>query len=144
MTPTNGWFQFRHSLVALSLVFVMACRCMSVPDSVVRLQAEEVLPKHITPETLKAVRDGLEYLARTQSEDGVWREDRGWTERIPLPSVRWRAQRFWHTEIVQRVASMPSNCNAEQNFSSSARPKQDFSRRQTRILANRCTVTDSH
>ena len=28
-----------------------------------RLAAEEVLPKHITPETLKAVRDGLDYLA---------------------------------------------------------------------------------
>lgn len=40
-------------------------------------QAEEVLPKHITPETLKAVRDGLEYLSRTQSEDGVWREGQG-------------------------------------------------------------------
>ena len=34
--------------------------------------ADEVLPKHITPETLKAVRAGLDYLARTQSQDGAW------------------------------------------------------------------------
>lgn len=42
-----------------------------------RLSAEEVLPKHITPETLKAVRDGLDFLARSQSDDGAWHEDRG-------------------------------------------------------------------
>jgi hypothetical protein len=40
-------------------------------------RAEEVLPKHITPETLKAVRAGLDYLARTQASDGAWHEDRG-------------------------------------------------------------------
>src|SRR6478609_694073 len=39
--------------------------------------AEEVLPKHVTPEALKAVRAGLDYLARTQSEDGGWREGQG-------------------------------------------------------------------
>lgn len=38
---------------------------------------EEVLPKHITPDTLKAVRLGLEYLARTQSDDGGWHEGQG-------------------------------------------------------------------
>ena len=40
------------------------------------LPAEEVLPKHVTPATLKAVRSGLDYLARTQGEDGAW-HDRG-------------------------------------------------------------------
>src|ERR1700710_1923019 len=39
--------------------------------------ADEVLPKHVTPEALKAVRAGLDYLARTQSEDGAWREGEG-------------------------------------------------------------------
>ena len=39
--------------------------------------AEEVLPKHITPETLKAVKSGLDYLARTQSTDGAWHDDQG-------------------------------------------------------------------
>lgn len=39
--------------------------------------AEEVLPKHVTPEALKAVRIGLDYLARTQAEDGAWHEGSG-------------------------------------------------------------------
>ena len=39
--------------------------------------ADEVLPKHVTPEALKAVRAGLDYLARTQSDDGAWREGQG-------------------------------------------------------------------
>src|SRR4051812_12090382 len=39
--------------------------------------ADEVLPRHVTPETLKAVRAGLDYLARTQSEDGAWHEGQG-------------------------------------------------------------------
>jgi hypothetical protein len=43
-------------------------------------RADEVLPKHITPETLKAVRAGLEYLARVQGEDGAWREGEGGRE----------------------------------------------------------------
>lgn len=44
--------------------------------SVSPLPAAEVLPKHITPETLKAVRAGLDYLARSQGDDGAW-HDRG-------------------------------------------------------------------
>jgi prenyltransferase beta subunit len=39
--------------------------------------AEEVMPKHITPATLKAVRAGLDYLARTQDADGSWHGDQG-------------------------------------------------------------------
>ena len=39
--------------------------------------ADEVLPKHISPETLKAVRDGLDYLARTQADDGAWHDGQG-------------------------------------------------------------------
>jgi hypothetical protein len=35
-------------------------------------QEKEVLPKHITPETLRAVLKGLEYLSRIQAEDGSW------------------------------------------------------------------------
>jgi hypothetical protein len=41
------------------------------------VRAEEVLPKHLTQETLKAVRLGLDYLARMQSDDGTWREGQG-------------------------------------------------------------------
>ncbi|HZZ28828.1 MAG TPA: prenyltransferase/squalene oxidase repeat-containing protein [Pirellulales bacterium] len=40
-------------------------------------QADEVLPKHVTQDTLKAVRSGLDYLARTQADDGAWREGQG-------------------------------------------------------------------
>ena len=39
------------------------------------LAAEEVMPKHITPNTLKAVRLGLDYLARTQASDGGWHDE---------------------------------------------------------------------
>ena len=35
-------------------------------------QEKEVLPKHITPETLRAVIKGLDYLARNQADDGSW------------------------------------------------------------------------
>src|SRR5262249_52237282 len=36
-----------------------------------------VLPKHIPPETPKAVRDGLDYLARTQADGGAWHDGQG-------------------------------------------------------------------
>ncbi|REK08663.1 MAG: hypothetical protein DWQ37_19885 [Planctomycetota bacterium] len=38
---------------------------------------EEVMPKHINADTLKAVRAGLDYLARTQQDDGSWSTDDG-------------------------------------------------------------------
>ena len=36
-----------------------------------------MLPKHVTPEALKAVREALDYLARSQSDDGAWRDGQG-------------------------------------------------------------------
>jgi hypothetical protein len=39
--------------------------------------AEEVMPKHITPATLKAVRAGLDYLDKAQGSDGSWTNDEG-------------------------------------------------------------------
>src|SRR5438105_15788865 len=33
---------------------------------------KEVLPKHVTPEALRAVTKGLDYLAAQQAEDGAW------------------------------------------------------------------------
>ena len=33
---------------------------------------EEIYPKHVTPQSQAAVKKGLEYLARTQSQDGDW------------------------------------------------------------------------
>ena len=38
---------------------------------------KEVLPKHVTPETLRAVLKGLDYLAAQQAEDGSWISDAG-------------------------------------------------------------------
>jgi hypothetical protein len=35
-------------------------------------QEKEVLPKHVTPEALRAVTKGLDYLAAQQSDDGSW------------------------------------------------------------------------
>jgi hypothetical protein len=37
----------------------------------------EVFPKHVTPETLKAVIKGLDYLATNQAEDGSWNSGGG-------------------------------------------------------------------
>ncbi len=37
----------------------------------------EVLPKHVTPDTLKAVNKGLDFLARKQADDGSWITDGG-------------------------------------------------------------------
>jgi hypothetical protein len=41
------------------------------------LAVDEVMPKHITPETLQAVRAGLDYLAKNQESDGSWTNDEG-------------------------------------------------------------------
>jgi hypothetical protein len=35
-------------------------------------QEKQVLPKHVTPETIKAVTKGLDYLASQQADDGSW------------------------------------------------------------------------
>src|SRR5262249_13627478 len=37
-----------------------------------RCADKEVLPKHVTPETLRSVVKGLDYLAAQQAEDGSW------------------------------------------------------------------------
>ncbi len=39
--------------------------------------ADEVLPRHITPAVLKAVRAGMDYLAKSQGNDGSWNTDDG-------------------------------------------------------------------
>jgi hypothetical protein len=36
------------------------------------LSVEEVLPKHVTPETLRAITRGLDYMAAQQADDGSW------------------------------------------------------------------------
>lgn len=50
--------------MCLALICMMMCT--------LSLRAEEMLPKHVTPAALKAVRTGLDYLAKTQTSDGNW------------------------------------------------------------------------
>jgi len=60
--------------------FALITRCsfvLMVATASSLFAADEVLPKHVTPEALKAVRAGLDYLARTQADDGAWREGQG-------------------------------------------------------------------
>ena len=43
------------------------------PASIAAVAGEnEVLPKHVTPETIRAVNKGLDYLAAQQADDGSW------------------------------------------------------------------------
>jgi hypothetical protein len=35
-------------------------------------ESKEVLPKHVTPETLRAVTKGLDFLSKEQADDGAW------------------------------------------------------------------------
>jgi hypothetical protein len=57
-------FPFAILLAALPFVFVPPARAEPLPP----------LPPMVTPETQAAIDRGLEYLARTQSREGAWRE----------------------------------------------------------------------
>src|SRR5262245_22582799 len=59
------------------LVAILSVTVAILPLQTKLAHAEEVLPKHVTEKTLKSVRSGLDYLARTQSDDGAWREGQG-------------------------------------------------------------------
>ena len=64
------WLTLRRSLrpaLVAALVAVLACPPYA-------FAVEEVLPQHVTKDTLKTVKLGLEYLARSQSADGGWHE----------------------------------------------------------------------
>ena len=74
----NAAFQARRQRwfrrpVGMLLVVGLCTRMLATSASA----AEEVLPKHVTSATLKAVRAGLDYLARTQDADGSWHNDQG-------------------------------------------------------------------
>ena len=72
-------FKVRRSMFDVSSVVSCAVALAVVVAGMARTApaADEVLPKHITPETLKAVRDGLDYLARSQADDGAWHDGQG-------------------------------------------------------------------
>jgi hypothetical protein len=51
------------------------------------LAQNEVLPKHITPETLRAVIKGLDHMASTQSDDGSWIDGGGQAYPVAMTSL---------------------------------------------------------
>lgn len=78
MTPYKpGWVKSfcrkRRAAIALGLSVNLLFTSIFRPQ----LGAEEVRPKNVTPDTLKAVHRGLDYLARTQADDGAWRDTAG-------------------------------------------------------------------
>src|SRR5262245_56085781 len=68
--------RLRRATRTAGLFALTAAFCALAPPRSAQA-AEEVLPKHITPDTLKAVRAGLDYLARSQGSDGAWGGDQG-------------------------------------------------------------------
>ena len=69
--PFGGLRRCRFSMLAV----LASIAVLVAADST--LAVEEVMPKHITPATLKAVRAGLDYLAKAQQSDGSWSTDDG-------------------------------------------------------------------
>jgi len=61
------------------LVMVLAIAIVTSPF-LPRLQAEDIRPKHITPETIVAVRKGLDWLAQKQDADGGYQSSQGGAE----------------------------------------------------------------
>lgn len=68
-------FSHRSSRSSIAALCVFLAFAGGLPLG--RPQAAEVLPKHVTPEVLKAVRSALDHLAQTQAPDGAWRDGRG-------------------------------------------------------------------
>jgi hypothetical protein len=62
-----------HSSTRLAAVLLLLVGQWPAPLRV-RADVPPPLPQHITPETQAAIDRGLEYLARTQSREGAWRE----------------------------------------------------------------------
>ena len=70
--PGRGWRHLCARWAAWLSLAVFVCYCCRPAAGI-----DEVLPKHITPPALKAVRAGLEYLAKSQHGDGSWTNDQG-------------------------------------------------------------------
>ena len=51
------------------------------------LSAEEVLPKHVTPETIRAVQRGLDFLSSQQADDGSWITGGGQTYPVAMTGL---------------------------------------------------------
>lgn len=59
--------------IRILILALLVVGCLVRPAAAV----EEVLPKHVTPDVLKAVKAGLDYLARSQGSDGGWHDGQG-------------------------------------------------------------------
>lgn len=62
----------RPSLSRRRLLWGLAGVAAGGLSSRVAAQSSEVLPKHVTPETMQAVIKGLDFLAAEQADDGSW------------------------------------------------------------------------
>lgn len=60
-----------RSYLTISLAVCSFC-CLPAPA-----RSQDLLPKHITPQTQAGIQKGLEYLAKTQSQDGSFTGDNG-------------------------------------------------------------------
>ncbi len=54
------------------VVIIVLIICFIARSGTHARAAEELLPKYITPQTQKAIKNGLDYLAKNQSDDGNW------------------------------------------------------------------------
>ena len=65
----------RNGLTILTVLIIVV---LAVHPDRVNSQPMRVLPRHVTPESDKAIQKGLAYLARTQGRDGAWRNRTGY------------------------------------------------------------------
>jgi hypothetical protein len=93
-----------------------------------------VLPKHINRETLKAVRDGLDFLARTQGGDGAWHDAGGQAYPVAVSSLAGMAllaggntpTRGHYAQQVKAVTEYLLSCSTENGLLTG--PNQDSGR----------------
>ena len=75
----NRWSPRNRSESSSRRAFLAGCGAAAAASiagagwpALARVADNAVLPKHLTPETIKAVSKGLDYLASIQSDDGSW------------------------------------------------------------------------
>ena len=79
-----------------------------------RRREKEVLPKHVTPETIRAVIKGLDYLAAQQAEDGSWITGGG--QAYPVAMTGLAGTACWPTATRRRAASTAKNVQGAVEF----------------------------
>ena len=79
-----------------------------------RAAEKEVLPKHVTPETLRAVIKGLDYLAAKQADDGSWIIGGG--QAYPVAMTAWPARPCWPTATRRPAGKYSKNVQGAVEF----------------------------